>query len=758
MRALFYISCLIFCFSAAKGQAPVGSWSDHLKYSTAVHLAVSPQNIYASTGEALLVYNKDLSELKKLSRVNGLTETGISAIAWSDENNVLVIAYKSANIDIISKNTIFNIPEIMYGQTGSISINRIRTSGRYAYLASDHGIIVIDLIKKEIRDTWKPGRDPDRNIIHDIAFGNGLVYAATNHGIMYGDLSNAGLSYFGNWEQLAGLPDSRSNLLIFSEDKLYANFPMQISEGDEVYSAGTNVIMFSKIAGVENRSFDIAPGGFSISSDRMARIYNTEGSLEKTIGSYGWAQPDICQAIVEERNIWIADKTRGLIGGKNMTDFIKYEIPGPADDNVVHIASFKGKTVICAGGIDKFWNGSERTFQVSIHENGKFENIILENEKDAMRCCFDPTDNSHFFISSWGNGLYEYRDNVQINHYDNGNSPLGEDSGNNADTRVCGITFDRDGNLWITQGNSNSTIKVLKPDGRWIIFPYTVNASVPLDLISVSGGQKWILQPGASSLFILDDNYTPELLADDRHMRLSVRDTEGNFFSVFSMNEDLDGNIWIGTDKGPLVYFNPGKIFDKDLTAHRIKIPRDDGSGLADYLLGTEMITSVSVDGDNRKWIGTSGSGAYLLSSDGSKVLKTYNRSNSPVFSDSIAALAVDNHTGEVWFGTSRGTLSIRESATSGGEKFSGVYSFPNPVRDNFTGNITIAGLLRDTNVKITDINGNLVFETTSTGGQASWDLKTYNGKRVTTGVYLVFCSSADGSQSCTTKILVVSR
>ncbi len=757
MKTLVYISGLIFCLSVANGQTPVGSWSDHLKYSSAIHLAVSPEKIFASTGEALIIYNKDFSELTKMSTVNGLSETGISGISWSDENNLLVVAYKSANIDLISDNTVFNIPDIMYGQT-DIAINRIRTFGRYACLASDHGIIVIDLIKKEIRDTWKPGRDPDGNIIYDVAFGKDLVYAATNNGIWYGELSNAGLSYFGNWKQLTGFPDSRSDLLIFSEDKLYANFPMPITEGDEIYSAGTDVVLFSKIDGVQNRSFDLAPGGFTISSDRMARIYDTEGSLEKTVTSYGWATPDICQLKIEDGNIWIADRSYGLIRGKNAADFTKFEIPGPASDKVMHIASYNGKTVICAGGTDSSWDGSGRTFQVSVHANGKFENILSENEKDAMRCCFDPTDNSHFFISSWGHGLFEYRNNIRVNHYDNGNSPLGEGSGNNTDTRICGITFDRDGNLWITQGSSQSTIKVLKPDGKWIIFPYTVNASVPLDIISVSGGQKWIMQPGSGSLFILDDNDSPELLSDDRYIRLPVRDTEGNFFNVFSITEDLDGNIWVGTDMGPLVYFNPGRIFDKDLTANRIKIPRDDGSGLADYLLGKETITSVAVDGDNRKWIGTSGSGAYLLSSDGNKVLKAYNRGNSPVFSDSIAALAVDNRTGEVWFGTSRGTLSIRESATSGGEKFSGVYSFPNPVRDDFPGNVTITGLLRDTNVKITDVSGNLVFETTSTGGQASWDLKTYKGRRVTTGVYLVFCTSADGSQSCTTKILVVSR
>ena len=187
-------------------------------------------------------------------------------------------------------------------------------------------------------------------------------------------------------------------------------------------------------------------------------------------------------------------------------------------------------------------------------------------------------------------------------------------------------------------------------------------------------------------------------------------------------------------------------------------MPRNDGSGLADYMLGKETITSISVDGANRKWLGTSNSGAYLLSVDGTQVLKNYNAFNSPLFSDSIASIAIDQVSGEVWLGTSEGTLSIRETATSGKASFSKVYSFPNPVREDFTGNVTITGLMRDTEIKITDISGNLVYETISEGGQASWDLSTYNGRRVRSGVYLVFCAAGDGSESCITKILVISR
>jgi ligand-binding sensor domain-containing protein len=287
--------------------------------------------------------------------------------------------------------------------------------------------------------------------------------------------------------------------------------------------------------------------------------------------------------------------------------------------------------------------------------------------------------------------------------------------------------------------------------------PLTINAPVIGDIIITTIGQKWIILPRGYGLFILDDNKTPDIFSDDRSKKLLVQDSENQPISlVYSIAEDLDGNIWVGTDQGPLIYFNPEKVFDVDLKASRIKIPRNDGTNFADYMLKTETITSIAVDGANRKWLGTTGSGAYLLSPDGTSQIKNFNEQNSPILSNSIVTLAVDNKSGEVWFGTSKGVQSVRGDATAGEEKFSKVYSFPNPVREDFTGNVTITGLIRDSQIRITDISGNLVYETASDGGQASWNLKNYAGKRVATGVYLVFCASKDGTQSYVTKMLVI--
>ncbi len=758
MKLLLSITVTVLIMFNLNGQAPVGTWTDHLSYNTSAGIAGNSQITYASTGASVLVHESGMNEIRKLSPVSGLSETGIAAIGWSEEARSLVIAYNSLNLDLINGSKIENIPDIRNRFPGSKKkINRIRTRGEFAYLASGYGIIIADIARKEIRDTWKPGQYEEDNEVFDITFGNGTVYAATSNGLWQADIQNQALAYPGNWRRVPGMPDAHCNLVIFSGTTLYCNVPGE-SSGDIVYAINEAVSVFSQAPGTDNRSMDIAPDGFTISSSRSLRYYNSQGLLIREIDSYGWGQPDICQAVISGNDLWIADRTNGIILGKNMTGFTQLPVTGPASNKVASITSKGGKTIICAGGTNGYLTGLNNPFTVSVHDGQKFEKISSLPHKDAMRAVIDPTDPSVYYVSSWGGGLFRYKNNVPEKIYDSSNSPL-QESGVSGETRVLGLAFDKSGNLWVSQPDAAEKIKILKSDGSWIIFPRNIDAPHAGDLISTSKGQLWIILPGGYGLFIIDDNGTPDISTDDLSRRLTITDTDNKVInSVFAIAEDLDGSVWAGTDQGPVIYHNPGRIFDGDIRGSRIKIPRNDGSGLADYMLGTETITSISVDGANRKWLGTSGSGVYLLSADGTQLLRNYSVSNSPLFSDSIASIAIDQLTGEVWFGTSEGTLSIRETATSGKESFSNVYSFPNPVREDFTGNVTITGLVRDTEVKITDISGNLVFETTSEGGQASWDLSTWNGRRVRSGVYLVFCAAGDGSESCITRILVISR
>ncbi len=760
MRKILTIPLLILISLMAEGQTPVGSWSDHLIYNTADCVAVGTDEVFASTGSSIIIYNKLFAELKKMSRINGLTETGISTITWSEENKTLIIAYKSTNVDLLKNNIIYNIPDINRKYIpGKKEINRIRTSGKYAYMACSFGIVVTDLIKKEIYDTWKPGTGSETNEVWDIAFGNGNVYAATDIGVYSADLSNPGLSYFGNWRlvNLLPTPEGKYTSLIFSGNKLYANLSDPISGGDKVYIVDNASTLFSFAPGVYNKSFDSAISGFTISSSGSIRYYDINGSLTKTISSYGWAVPNISQAIVDNGDIWIADINSGLIRGENMSEFLALTLPGPVSNNAFYITSSKGKTIICGGATDVSWNNQGRPLQISIYENSNWTSLPSGTIIDPLRALTDPDNNNHIFVSTWGGGLLEYENNNLIKQYTESNSPLQTTIPGRANIRICGMAMDKSKNLWITQSEVPGSIKVLKADGSWIINPLTIDAPTIGDIIITGEGQKWIVLPRGYGLFIFDDNKTPEVFNDDRYKKLLIQDTENQpITTVYSIAEDLDGNLWVGTDQGPVIYYNPENVFDKDLKASRIKIPRNDGTNLADYMLKTETITSIAIDGANRKWLGTASSGAYLLSSDGTTQIKNFNEQNSPLLSNSIVSLAVDNKTGEVWFGTSKGVQSVRGDATAGDEKFSKVYTFPNPVRENYIGNVTITGLLRDSQIRITDISGNLVYETVSDGGEATWNLNTYTGRRVATGVYLVFCASKDGSQSYVTKMLVI--
>lgn len=744
----------------SQGQTPVGSWSDHLVYNTAKNVAVGTKEVYASTGSSIIVYNKDFAELRKMSRINGLTETGISTIAWSEEFNTLVIAYSSTNVDIVINNIINNIPDIERKNiSGKKEINRIRINGKYAYLACSFGIIVVDINKKEIYDTWKPGNGSSTVEVFDLAFGNSKIYAATGNGVFSADLSNPGLSYFGNWNLINIFPDptGKYTSMVFSDNKLYVNRTDPFSDGDYVYSYDGTSTLFSYMSGIRNNSFDPATSGFTISSSSSVWYFNNDGTLQKKIDSYGWATPNISQAIVDNGNIWIADISSGLIRGENMSDFSSLTLPGPGSNVVINISSYNGKTIICDGALTLSWTQTFRPLLVSIYENNGWSSISSPTIKDAMRAIVDPDNSNHLFVSTWGGGLLEYMNNTLVKQYTELNSPLQNIIPGQAYVRVCGMAFDKNKYLWLTQSEVASSIKALKPDGYWIVNPAPIDAPRIGDITITKSGYKWIVLPLGYGLFILDDKNTPDNFSDDRYMKLLVKDSENKPVSVvYSIAEDIDGNLWVGTDQGPMIYYNPEKVFDTDLTAFRIKIPRNDGTGLADFMLSTESITTIAVDGANRKWLGTSGSGAYLLSPDGTKQIINYNEKNSPLLSNSIVSLAIDNKTGDIWFGTLKGVQSVRGDATTGEEKFTKVYTFPNPVREDFNGNVTITGLMRDSDIRITDISGNLVYETVSAGGLATWDLKTYNGKQVTTGVYLVFCSSSDGKQAIVTKMLVI--
>jgi streptogramin lyase len=746
------------------GQGSVGSWQDHLSYSTSRSLTCSGQKIYSSAGSAILVYDIPSKSVSSLSRVTGLNETLISTLAWCEEEETLVIVYRNTGVDLVRKGIIYNMPDIKNKYIpGLKEIYSITVEGSRALLSGSFGIVVINVEGRYVVDTWKPGPDGENNEVYETALLGDRIYAATARGVYSASTGSQGLSYFGNWELLQNLPSptSKYTLAEASGSALLVNKPGSSSAPDSLFRVipGENAILIRTEPEGTIRSVDSDGTNVTVSTSSSLEILSSQGTLIREISGYGWASANPVKTVLNGQTLWIADASSGLVSTDDYSNFENHTLPGPYTNNVADIFFAGNDFYVTGGTVDNAWGNVYRPLQVFTGSGNIWQSHILygSSDRDALRVIADPLDKAHFFVSSWGNGLYEFIDGEVVNNYNQYNSPLTSMVAGEDYTRICGLAYDRDGNLWITQSGVTGNLKALTPDGNWITTSVSLNVPVAGDMIIDRQGYIWVILPRGYGLLVYDPAGTPEITSDDRYTSLQIEDTDGHVMNnLFSIAEDNEGSIWIGTDAGPAVYYNPGKVFSDALKASRIKIPRNDGSGLADYLLGTETVTTICIDGADRKWLGTMSSGAYLMSDDGKNELLHFTSINSPLLSDNIVRINLNSLTGEVWLGTSEGIVSYRGDATAGKDDYSEIYVFPNPVREDFEGVVTITGLVENSSVKITDVSGNLVFETTSAGGQATWDLHNFRSARVTTGVYLVFCRNQDGSLAGVTKMLVI--
>jgi len=297
---------------------------------------------------------------------------------------------------------------------------------------------------------------------------------------------------------------------------------------------------------------------------------------------------------------------------------------------------------------------------------------------------------------------------------------------------------------------------VRKSNGEFVGYNFNpeIGSDVFLgDVVASRQGFVWAILPRGNGLLVFDYNETLDNINDDSYRLLTNEEGEGGLPSmvIYSIEADLDGEMWVGTLQGVAVFFAPDGMFtSENFDAQQILIEQD---GNIQILLETEQINCIEIDGANRKWIGTASSGVYLLSEDGLNQIHHFTESNSPILSNNIFDISIDHSSGEVFFATERGVISFNSTATNFVEEIEAVTVYPNPVRETYEGTITIDGLAFETDVKVTDVSGNLVFSTRSNGGRANWDGTGLDGQRVTTGVYLIFCTNQDGRDGKSTRL-----
>ncbi len=751
------IQSLLFLIDA---QMTIGEWHVHLPYYQANCVTEANEKIYCVTTGGLFYYNKEDHTLNRFTKVDGLSDVGISCVNYSPENDMLVIAYTNANLDLITGNEVYNISDIKRkALTASKSINNIMFIDKYAYLSCGFGIVVINLEKKEVRDTYLIGNNSSFKYVNDMAFDGQFLYTATEDGIYKADINSPNLIDFNYWSRLTDAPhyNKTYNHIAFFDGKIYANYYNEDRVFDSVYSYdGNQWSVFSKIFFNRTHSIKVINNHLVIVNDWYTDVFEEN---EVNIRHFGSAKPR--DAIIDQDHyLWVADQTEGLVLNTSPSDKEILIPNGPLSTRAVILEIADSKVYAAAGGDTRAWKNLWYRFEVNFFKDGIWSGLSETDYRDAVSIAVDPDNSNHLFAGTWGYGLVEIVDEEIIKVYTEKNSSLQNILPDGPYIRIGGVVYDRDKNLWLTNSSVPDPISVMKPGGTWKSFEFGKKISnISIGKIMVTSvDQKWV-QLKQHGLFVFDVNGTIDNESDDEYIKLNVVDENNKIITnnVYSFAEDMSGNIWVGTDKGIVVYYNPVRVFDSDLFyAHQIIVPRNDGTGLADILLGTETVTAIAVDGANRKWIGTARAGAFLLSEDGMRQIYNFTKENSPILSNNIQDIAIDGKTGEVFFATDQGIISFLSTAVDPNENFRDVYVYPNPVREDYEGEIVITGLVGKTNVKITDVSGNIVYETTSLGGQAIWDGKNFNGVKVSTGVYLVFCTNEDGSKTYITKLLVI--
>jgi ligand-binding sensor domain-containing protein len=768
---IFLLGILVF---RSQAQPAIGEWTDYQSYAHAKNVVDTGDKVYCVTDGGLFSYSKTDNSIQKMSGINGLSDAGIQRLAFSKENGILLIAYQNANVDLLIGNDIFNLSDIKRKQiSADKTINNVMFSGKLAYLSCGFGIVVINLERKEIKDTYFIGKDGGYLNIMDVATDGNFLYAATGSGIYKASASEPNLQNYNNWVKQTAIPnaDKKFSKIENFKGKIIANYtPDKFSEDVMYELKGSSWIPFLPEIHYVTEMFAIE-NYLIISSREEVFVYNDK--LEQVNYIYKYVFPEyevkpiitMCAVLDAQNIIWIADQKYGLIKVGTKAERIVPE--GPADNTVFSLTMNDQDLWIASGGRDNAWDNLFYEPRFQLNRQGKWSlfdrnSFPVSNDFKDMVCVkADPKNPDHVFAGSWGGGVLEFSAGKFIKRHDNFNSTLQTQLPNLPTApyvRIGGMDFDSKGNLWVTNSGVGKVLSVFQADGTWKSFELSgiANKYSIGKVVLTQNDDKWIVVPRGHGLYVLNSTNT-----EQKGLSVVARfvNSEGPFDyemnDVYSMAEDKNGEIWVGTSSGVAVYSNPKKIWTESfLFATRPGVNL--GDTFFHPLLEKETVTSIAIDGANRKWFGTKTSGVFLISADGETELEHFNTDNSPLPSNEITDIAINQKTGEVFFGTASGLISYMGEATVGNDEFTDVYVYPNPVRENYDGPIVIKGLVDDTEVKISDISGDLVFKTTSLGGQAIWDGQNLNGNRCKTGVYLIFMTDSPGEKTKIIKLLFI--
>ncbi len=729
-----------------------------------------PDEVIGLSQNGIVIFNSNDQSFQKINKTNGLNDVGPTAAAFISDENTIVVGYQNGNIDILTSTQTINVPDFKLSNIiGNKAIHHIDIQDNLAYLSTGIGLLVLDLVEFEIKNTALLG---DNGIAEEVLFScqNGdLMYAVGPNKIVSIAKTNPFLANFQNWDNVFNAGNTQ--IISATGCGQYLYFIAQEQNTFTLWKGDLSLNNFEPLSTINTNS---APRSIwcnetrvTVSIESRYYIFNTSGEIVLEDNQNDWLFLSPQHVIIDSKGtVWIGNQILGL-GSRNVDGLERIHTPaGPNTNTMRKVNPYNHEVWIATGNVFPWWgNTYTYCFQSAYIQNnwinesfGNGANTFGNGVFDVLDVAVDPTNNQRVLFGSWEEGLIERQPDGKINIFNSAtsNNPLASsiDTSNNW-TAVGSVQFDLEGNAWIGNSFSENPVVVYTNDKKFIDFnfsPIVGKADIIEQVFHSQAGYVYAIIRGKGVL-AFNYNGTIENKDDDVYKLLVDKEGLGGLPTkdVYSIAEDLDGNIWLGTIKGVAIFYNQESIFSEDnFDAEQILITQD---GNVQILLETEAINNIEIDGGNNKWIATQNNGVYRFSPDGLTQLGHYTKDNTPLPSNNVYDIGINQANGQIFFATDRGLIAYTGDATNFDNKMEKVFAYPNPVPSDFQGLIAIQGLAYNSQVRITDMTGKLLFSDKSEGGRCVWNGKDAEGNRPAAGVYIIMAGDSQGDVKNVCKI-----
>ncbi|MGV0920907.1 type IX secretion system anionic LPS delivery protein PorZ [Empedobacter falsenii] len=742
-------------FTSLNAQNDKVRWTDLFSYNNVKLLEEVNGVIYCGTENGIFLFNPQnpTSDWIKLNKTNFLNNVGVSAMAYDKDSDSFLVGYENGGLDLLKSGESTMVLDIKWnGFSGDKKVNHIFINDGIAFISGAFGIVSYDLKEEEFKETTRT----NTAVVNDAAILNNKLYIATSNGIYSSELTSKKLNNpnINSWTQ-STFNQNVTNIELFENEIYYSvNNELKTLNG---FSATYNLIEELKSSN----------GQLIIAQNNQVSILN---GLDYPIIDEDGNEINFNSGIFINNIYFGGSVNHGII---NLSNHKEYYPQGPYSNKSFSVSTSKGKVWIAPGGMESFNNLTFNADGFSYYDTKNWTHYSsdkdLNGAKDIIKIAVDPTNDSHFMVipyaevTGWGGtqiGIFEFSSNkIKPNYI---TSPLPQIY------RFGGGSFDDLGNFYLSESWYCDAACMASGTPNYSLLKDNVNS---ISVRNASGSwmsEQRTNQNSSNALSPIIDNkyiYIPQArLGGVAVLRKGSNETVGNILrsgeqtlpsnDVWSAALDKSGNLWIGTGQGLAVTYGIESAIDnKNLTAEPIVIIQD---GIPEALLTDVGIYAIKVDNANNKWIATNGAGAYYVSDSGESTKLHFTSKNSPLPSDIVYDVSIDESTGKVYFATEKGVVSYNGDVSTEANNFNNAIAYPNPYRPEYKGNVTIKNLPNRALVKITDIVGNLLFEKKAEGGIVEWNTNNAKGKPVASGIYLVLMTNADGTETKTLKIAVV--